>query len=394
MAYFDAASAEPMSPAARAALLAALGDGWADPARLHAEGRRASLLLERSREQVAGLLRCRPDEVSFTSSGTQSVHLAVLGAAAARRSATRGPAHIVTSAVEHSSVLNAAAHAEQAGSDVTIVGVDASGSVDTQEFASAIRRDRTALACLQSANHEVGTIQPAAEMAAECQAAGVPLLMDAAASAGRQELPSGWSLLAVSAHKWGGPPGVGVLAIRKAVRWRSPLPYDAREGHRVAGFPDIPAIVAATAALAERQACQADQDAALRPLADHMASRLPELVPDCVVHGDRARSLAHVVTFSCLYIDGEALVTELARAGYSVSSGSSCASDTQQPSHVLAAMGAITHGNVRVSLPAGTRQQDVDGFLAVLPGIVSRLRGSAGRDANGSVPARATDPTQ
>src|SRR6266487_146016 len=380
MAYFDAASAEPLSPAAREALLAALDDGWADPVRLYREGRRASLLLDQARERVAGLLRCRADELAFTSSGTQAVHLAVLGAVGARQSASRGPGHVVVSAVEHSSVLNAAAQAERAGTAVTTIGVDPAARADAEAFGAAIRTDRTVLACLQSTNHEVGTVQPAATVAAHCQAAGVPLLVDAAATAGRLPTPAGWSLLAASSHKWGGPPGVGILAVRRTVRWRSPLPADAREAHRVPGFPNLPAILAAAAAL---DAFGADQaaDAGLRALTGQIRERLPALVPDCAVHGDPATSLPHIVAFSCLYVDGEALVTELDRAGYSVSSGSACASDTQRPSHVLAAMGALTHGNVRVSLPRGTSGQNVAGFLAALPGIVRALRtrpGSAG----------------
>jgi cysteine desulfurase len=379
MAYFDAASAEPLAPAARIALLAALDEGWADPIRLHREGRRAALLLDQAREQVAGVLGCRADEVAFTSSGTQAGHLAVLGAVQARLTPARGPGHIVTSAVEHSSVLNAVARAEDAGSAVTIAGVGADGRVDAGEFSAAVRRDRTVLACLQSANHEVGTIQPAGEVAAVCQEARVPLFVDAAASAGRLPVPDGWSLLAASGHKWGGPPGVGVLVVRKNVRWKSPLPADSREGHRVPGFPNVPAIVAAAAALEAAYAGRAATDAALRELTDRIRDRLPALVPDCVVHGDRALALPHIVAFSCLYVDGEALVSELDRAGFAVSSGSSCASDTEQPSHVLAAMGALTHGNVRVSLPPGTTAASVSEFLAVVPGIVSRLRGSAGR---------------
>src|SRR6266571_4829809 len=180
MAYFDAASAEPLSPAAREALLAALDDGWADPVRLYREGRRASLLLDQARERVAGLLRCRADELAFTSSGTQAVHLAVLGAVGARQSASRGPGHVVVSAVEHSSVLNAAAQAESAGSPVTIVGVEPDGRVDVSAFGAAIKQDRTVLACLQTANHEVGTLQPVTEVARLCQDAGVPLAVDAA----------------------------------------------------------------------------------------------------------------------------------------------------------------------------------------------------------------------
>jgi cysteine desulfurase len=379
MVYFDAASAEPIAPAARAALLAALDDGWADPARLHREGRRARLLLDQARERIATLLGCRADEVSFTSSGTQAVHLAVLGAVQARRSPTRGPGHIVVSAVEHSSVLNAAALAEDSGSAVTITGVDSQGRVDVAAFAEAIGRDQTVLSCLQSANHEVGTIQPVPEVAAACQTAGVPLFVDVGASAGRMPPPDGWSLLAASGHKFGGPPGVGVLAVRKAVRWKPPLPADNREERRVPGFPNLPAIVATAAALEGADAGRQAADTALRSLTSQIRDRLPALVPDCVVHGDAVLRLPHIVTFSCLYLDGEALVTELDRAGFAVSSGSACASDTEQPSHVLAAMGALTHGNVRVSLPTDATEQSVSAFLAALPDIVSRLRGSVGR---------------
>src|SRR5215467_25563 len=377
--YFDAASAEPLSAAGREALLAALDEGWADPARLHREGRRASLLLEQARERVASVFHCRADELSFTTSGTQAVNLAVLGAVAARQSASRGPGHVVVSAVEHSSVLNAAAQTEQAGGQVTIAGVSADGRVDVAGFTDAIRRDRTVLACLQTANHEVGTIQPVEDVAAECQAHGVPLLVDAAASAGRAPLPTGWSMLAASGHKWGGPPGAGVMVIRKAVRWRAPVPAGSREGHRVPGFPNLPAIISAATALEAFEAGRDEADIALRALAGQIRDRIPALVPDCVVHGERSSALPHIVSFSCLYIDGEALVIELDKAGFSVVSGSARATDTQQPSHVLAAMGAITHGNVRVSLPRGTSAETVTKFLEVLPQIASRLRGSAGQ---------------
>jgi cysteine desulfurase len=259
------------------------------------------------------------------------------------------------------------------------VGVGPDGRVDVSAFGAAIKQDRTVLACLQAANHEVGTVQPVTEVAELCLDAGVPLAVDAAASAGRMPLPEGWSLLMASSHKWGGPAGVGVLAIRKTVRWKPPLPADSREGHRVPGFPDLPAIVAAAAALEAAHAEMTQTDAALRELTSRIRDRLPELVPDCVVHGDPVNRLPHVLTFSVLYLDGETLVIELDRAGFSVSSGSACASDTQQPSHVLAAMGALTHGNVRVSLPRAATSESVDAFLAVLPDIVGRLRGSVGR---------------
>lgn len=387
MAYFDAASAEPMSPVAKAALLAALDDGWADPIRLHREGRRAAMLLDAAREQVAQTLRCRADEVSFTGSGTQAAQLAVLGAVQARQSVTRGPGHIVTSAVEHSSVLSAVTRAQDSGSLVTLVGVDRTGRAEVDEFSAAVRQDRTVLACLQSANHEVGTIQPVPEVATACLVARVPLFVDAAASTGRLPPPAGWSLLAASAHKWGGPPGVGVLVVSKSVRWKSPLPVDSREGRRVAGLQNVPAVVAAAAALAAADADREAADRALRALTDRLRHQLPRLIPDLVVHGDQEYSLPHIVTFSCLYLDGETLVIELDKAGFSVSSGSACASETDQPSHVLAAMGALTHGNVRVSLPRATTRESVDAFLAALPDIVSRLRGTIGRLTGGGADA-------
>lgn len=372
--YLDAASAEPLHPAARQALLAAVADGWADPARLYREGRQARLLLDAARESIASVLGCRTDELSFAASGTHAVHLAVLGAVGARQSPARGPGHVVAAAVEHSSVLNAAAWLERSGTTLTVTGVDPAGRADVAEFAAAVRRERTVLACLQAANHEVGTLQPVAEVALDCQRAAVPLLVDAAASAGRMQVTPGWSLLAASAHKWGGPAGVGVLAVRKGTRWRPPLPEDGRESGRSPGFPNVPAIVASAAALDAVFAERESADVALRALAGQIRARLPALVPDCAVHGDPAGTLPHIVTFSCLYIDGEALVTELDKAGFAVSSGSACVTDTQRPSHVLEAMGVLTHGNVRVSLPRGTTQETVDNFLEALPGIVARLR--------------------
>jgi cysteine desulfurase len=251
------------------------------------------------------------------------------------------------------------------------------GRVDPEEFAAALRPD-TALACLQTANHEVGTLQPVAEVAEACRAARVPLLVDAAQSAGRVPIPGGWSLLTASAHKWGGPPGVGVLIVRKNTRWRSPMPEDEREARRVPGYENVPGVVAAAAAL-EAYRAEMDLDAPrLSALVDLIRERVPRLVDDVEVIGDPVARLPHLVTFSCLYVEGEALLTELDRLGYEVSSGSSCTADTLRPSHVLEAMGVITHGNVRVSLSRGTRAADVDRFLAVLPGAVHRLRQTSG----------------
>ncbi|WP_344443500.1 cysteine desulfurase/sulfurtransferase TusA family protein [Kitasatospora nipponensis] len=388
MSYFDVASTTPLHPVARQALIAALDEGWADPARLYRSGRQARMLLDAARRTVAEELGARPDEVSFTTGGTQAVQLGMLGALRGRRRTGR---HLVHSAVEHSSVLHTAERHEADGGELTSVGVDRLGRVDAARFAAAVRPD-TALAVLQSANHEVGTVQPVAEVAALLAAAGpdrVPLLVDAAQSAGRLPVPAGWSLLAASAHKWGGPAGVGVLAVRKGVRFNSPLPVDEREGGRVPGYPNVPAIVAAAASLRAVRAEARERDAHLRALVERIRARVPQLVPEVEVVGDPVHRLPHLVTFSCLYVDGEVLLSELDRAGFAVSSGSSCTSSTLTPSHVLAAMGVLTEGNVRLSLPLDVTSAEVDRFLAVLPDLVATVRAPLGLELAVAAPPAA-----
>ena len=381
--HFDAASGERLHPAAREAWLAAVEQGWADPARLYREARRARLLLDTARESVAAAIGARPDETSFTASGTQAVHLGLLGLVAG----TRGghPPRVVTSAVEHSAVLHAAQHARRVGgAELAEVRVDREGLVDVEAYVAQLAGPTTAsggrpvVAALQAANHEVGTVQPVDVVGAAAADRGVPLLVDAAQSVGRVPVPPAWSVLAASAHKWGGPAGVGVLAVRKGTRWRSPSPADEREAGRVPGFEDVPAVVAAATALDAVRADAAVEGARLSALVDRLRAEVPRLVPDVQVVGHPTLRLPHLMTFSLLYVDGEAVVTELDRAGFAVSSGSSCTASTLTPSHVLAAMGVLTHGNVRVSLGRGTTADEVDRFLAVLPGLVERLRTQSG----------------
>ncbi|THA26804.1 aminotransferase class V-fold PLP-dependent enzyme [Streptomyces sp. RKND-216] len=378
MPYFDAASSVPLHPVARQALVAALDEGWADPARLHREGRRARMLLDAARQTAAEAVGCRPDELTFTPSGTQALHTGVAGAVAGRRRAGR---HLVVSAVEHSAVLHAAAAHEADGGTVAEVAVGRTGAVDPGAFAAALT-EGTALACLQSANHEVGTEQPVAGVAEACRAAGVPLLVDAAQSLAWDAVDGPWSLLAGSAHKWGGPPGVGLLVVRKGTRFAPPGPSDERESGRAPGFGNLPAVVAAAASLRAVRAEAAAEAARLRALVDRVRTRVPEVVGDVEVVGDPVHRLPHVVTFSCLYVDGEALLHALDRAGFSVSSGSSCTSSTLTPSHVLRAMGVLSEGNVRVSLPPGAREEDVERFLAELPGAVASVRAQLGAPAS------------
>ncbi|MGZ0204169.1 cysteine desulfurase/sulfurtransferase TusA family protein, partial [Streptomyces sp. RM1] len=381
MSYFDAASAAPLHPVARQALLASLDDGWADPARLYREGRKARMLLDAAREAAAEAVGCRADELVFTPSGTRAVHTGVAGALAGRRRVGR---HLIVSAVEHSSVLHSAEVFEAAGGEVTQVPVDRTGAVAPSGYEGALRAD-TALAVLQSANHEVGTVQPVAEVAQVCRAAGVPLLVDAAQSLGWGPVEGDWSLLAASAHKWGGPSGVGLLVVRKGVRFAPQGPADERESGRAPGFENIPAVVAAVASLRAVRAEAAQEALRLRELTERIRTRVPRLVPDVEVVGDPRRRLPGVVTFSCLYVDGETLLHELDREGFAVSSGSSCTSSTLTPSHVLKAMGVLSEGNVRVSLPPGTAGEDVERFLDVLPGVVAGVREKLGAPASAAV---------
>lgn len=369
-AYLDAASAAPMHPVAREALLASLADGWADPAKLYAAGRRARQLHDAATAVVAEILGVRPDELSFWPSGTAAAQAAVLGGLGGRRRAGRIMVH---SAIEHSAVL----HAARAGEAVE-VGVDRLGRLDLDAWSAAVGGAGVALAGLISASHEVGTIQPVAAAGAICAEAGVPLFVDAAQTVGRAGLPSGWSLLSASAHKWGGPPGVGVLVVRKGVRWLSPYPQDDlyRPGHP--GVPGLPQVVSAAAALRAVTGAAAAESVRLSALVDRIRERVAATVPDVEIVGDPVGRLPHLVTFSCLYVDGEALLHALDRHGFAVSSGSSCTSSTLRPSHVLEAMGVLSHGNVRVSLHRETTAADVERFLTVLPGLVADIRKEAG----------------
>ena len=372
----DAATAAPMHPVAREALLAALDDGWADPDRLYASGRRARRLFEAAQSSAAESLGVRPDELSFWPSGTAAVHAAVLGGLAGRERAGRTLVH---SAIEHSAVLHIAVrHAATRHDNAVEVGVDRLGRLDLDAWRAAVTADGTALASLISASHEVGTVQPVDAAAEAAREAGVPLYVDAAQSVAHAPIPTGWSLLSASAHKWGGPPGVGVLVVRKGTRWRSPYPVDDLYRPQAPGALGLPAVVAAAASLRAALDEAASEAVRLSALVDRIRAGVTGTVPDVEVVGDPVQRLPHLVTFSCLYVDGEALLHALDGHGFAVSSGSSCTASTLRPSHVLEAMGVLSHGNVRVSLHRDTTEAEVDRFLAVLPGLVADIRKEAG----------------
>jgi cysteine desulfurase len=369
---FDAASGLPLGPEARRALDAAIDRGWADPARLHRDGRVARQLLDAARASVATRIGALPQEVTFTASGTQAVHAGLLGLARGRR---KVGTTVVASAVEHSAVLRAADWVVP-GQDPVLVPVNPHAEVDVKTFRKALRSPGVALAAVQHVNHEVGAIQPLEQVHDVARAAEVPLLVDACAALGSVPATPHWDVLAGSAHKWGGPAGVGILAVRTGVRWRSPMPTD--EAGRWAGFPDVPGAVAAATALEVATASLGQTSVHRARLLTILRERVPNLAPDIHALG-RPDSAPHIICFTVLYADGEVLVTELDRAGFAVSSGSACTADTRRPSHVLAAMGAITHGNLRVSLPPDATEADVAGFLAALPPAITAARASADR---------------
>ena len=367
--FLDSSSGEPMLANARQAWLDAQQAGWGDPARLHRPGRLAAQALDQAREVIAAAVGARPDEVIFTASGVHANQAAVLGLAMGRR---RVGSRIVTTAIDHSSILAAAA----AAGVHDVVNVDHEGHVDLDQWNAAVGSAGTAAACIQVANHEVGTLQPYGEAAEICHRTGVPLVLDATAALGRVDLSGAtkWSVLTGWAGAFGGPPSVGILVIKKNARWRAPYPTDDYQGGRWPGVPDVPAIYAAAVALDcwmrnGRTVVERQHD-----LVDELRAGIVRQVPDVDVAGDPLRRVAHLLTFSALYVDGETLTLELDKAGFAVASGSACSASSEHPSHVLAAMGALTHGNVRLGLSWTTTAAEIRQFLTVLPPIVAGIR--------------------
>ncbi|MCV2396448.1 aminotransferase class V-fold PLP-dependent enzyme [Actinotalea sp. M2MS4P-6] len=367
--YLDARA--PLHPVAREAVLAALDEGWADPTRLHSEGRRAATLLAAARATLAESLGCRPEEVHATPSHTASLHAAVAAVTTARR---RVAARVVHSAVERGALIAAAREVGSAP-----VAVDRTGRVELETWRQALG-EPAALAALQLANPEVGTLQPIAAAHEVAAAAGVPLLVDGGAGVGHVPVPEAWDLLAADPTSWGGPAGVGVLAVRSRVRVRPVGPEDPDPW--APGGVSVPLLVGAAAGLRAvltgREAAERRRRALLERIRACVAG-----IPDVDVPGAaRAdESLPHVMTFSCLYVDGEALLGELDRRGIAVGSGSACTASSLEPSHVLVAMGVLTHGNVRLTLSLEASDEDVDRLCAALPDAVATVRRALGADA-------------
>jgi cysteine desulfurase len=365
----------PLHPVAAETLTAALETGWADPTRLHPPGRRARALLDTAREVLAEAMGVRPQELSVHVSAESALELGLTGLRHARR--RTGP-RVVAGAAERSVLLL------QPGAEHP-VPVDATGRVDTQAYARSLAGEDVAAAVLQTANGEVGTRQPVPAVEALCRAAGVPLLLDATASLGRDPrgVPEGaGSVLVADAATFGGPP-IGLLAVRAGTRWGLPGPRREAEQGREHAAAWVPLVLAAAEAWRQTATDTASEERAARALVERVR-RVAASVRDVEVVGDPDDRLPHVVTFSVLYADGEVLLEELARRGLVVASGSACTSSALRPSHVLAAMGVLTHGNVRVTLPLGavspTRADDVDRLCAQLPDAVAAVRRRLGTD--------------
>jgi cysteine desulfurase len=344
----------------------------ADPGRLHAEGRTTRVALEDAREQVAAFFGARPREIVFTASGTEAVNTAVWGALP--RSSGRG--HAVTTAVEHSCVRDAIARGD---CEVTAVGVDRAGSFDAAEVIDAIRAD-TQLVSIQLANHEVGAVQTAVPaIVAAARERGVIVHVDACAAAGH--LPIDFhaldaDLCSVTAHKLGGPKGAGALLVRRGLRLDPFLVGGAQERARRAGIEDVPAWVGFGAACASSDL--AAEIANQRSLIA-VAARVTELVDGVSRFGPSAAGAAAALpNVLCLGVDGveaEPILLGLDQHGVAVHSGSSCSSETLEPSPVLAAMGVDADRSLRLSVGWSSTAVDVERFVEVFPGIVERLRG-------------------
>jgi len=368
------AESGPWHPVARATFEATVDAGWANPRARYAEGRRAAEILNLAREQVADVLGCRTDEVSFDSSGAAASRRAVAGLAIGRRRVSRS---VATSSVEHSSILQAAVGVISAGGDSGAthlsIDVDADGLIDLTKLAF-IAGAEPAFVAIQAANQETGVIQDWQGISATLEPVGVPWFVDATSVLAHGEPPQKWSVLTADAPAWAGPSGVGILAVRTGARWRNPdYPSDAFELGRVPGMPSVPAIAAAAAALVAMRDDRIERAKTLAGFSAHIRKVASEQIPHVQIHSTDV-GCPHITSMSFLYVSGEALAAQLDVRGFAVASGSACANELHTPSHVLAAMGHLTEGNLRITLPWNTTAEGVDAFLAQLPSAVHSVR--------------------
>ncbi len=374
--YLDHIAATPLRPEVVEAMLPFLKERFANAQSLHSGGQEVLQAVEEARARVAGLIGASPEEVFFTSSGSESNNLALKGTALAGRSKGR---RIVVSAIEHLSVLNAAKSLEKLGFETALVPVDGRGRVDPDDVRKALTKD-TVLVSVQTANSEVGTLEPVVEISRIVRENGIPFHTDAVAAAGNIPVDVraiGADALSLAADQFYGPKGAAALYLRKGTRIVPLIDGGVQESGRRGGTENVPAIVGLGRAAELAAAELKTRIAAATPLRDRLIRGLLERVDRSVLTGDPSNRLPHHASFCVEFIEGEAMLLHLDMKGVAASSGSACTSKSLKASHVLLAMGldhALAQGSLVFSLLETTTAADIDRVLDVFPPIVDKLR--------------------
>lgn len=374
--YLDHIAATPVHPAVREAMEPYLAASFGNPRSLHAEGQAALAAVESSREKVAALIGAEASEIYFTSNGTEANNFAIKGLALGRKA--QG-SHIVVSAVEHLSVLNPVKALEKLGFTSSLVPVDGSGLVDPVEVEKAIT-PQTVLVSVMTANSEVGTVEPVAEIAAVCRARKVLFHTDAVAAVGNMPVDvkgSGVDALSLAGDQFYGPKGTAALFVRRGTRILPLIDGGVQEGGRRGGTENVAGIVGLGRAAELARTEMPARTSRMLALRDRLLDELPKRIEHVVVTGSRRERLPHHASFCVEFVEGEAMLLSLDMKGVAASSGSACTSKALKASHVLLAMGldhATAQGSLVFSLINDTTREDIDHLLDVFPPIVERLR--------------------
>lgn len=377
MIYADNAATTQLSKTALDAMLPYLTEEYGNPSSLYALGQRAKEGIERARAEIAGCLGAAPEEITFTSGGSEADNQALRTAAAL--GAKQGRRHIISTAFEHHAVLHTLAQLEREGFEVTLLEVGEDGIVTPQQVAAAIRPD-TCLVSVMYANNEIGTIQPVAGIGAVCKEKGVLFHTDAVQAAGHLSIDvaaQNIDLLSLSAHKFHGPKGIGALFARRGIRPEPLIRGGAQERGRRAGTENVAAIAGMAAALTESCAGMEQNGKRLTALRERLIAGL-EKIPYGQLNGDRVHRLPGNVSFCFEGIEGESMLLLLDDAGICASSGSACTSGSLDPSHVLLAIGRpheVAHGSLRLTLGEDANEEMVDEIIRAVTGTVAQLRG-------------------